>query len=978
MCGGAFALDGVLHGASGKANVISTRYFDIIYTPDSEYSARKIEKVCDGYYLEICGLLKTEPYQRFPVTVTHQVESMNAYFTPLPYNRIVLFDTYPDNLDMYENTIESVFYHELTHAVTLNIKGDVFRKLSFFSDMINPSWLFLSTFWLEGATVYFESRTSDKDLLPHGRLNDPYSTLLAVQAKIDGKFPSWRDVNGNRDTYPGGTDAYIFGSEFVRYLCKKYGEEKYAEFWRNCGSRIVPESMNFRKVYGISLGDAWADFKENLEVPAVRKPEEIPEITKLLKAAFGENKKKRITCFDSNRNGFVFFDRYSSCIRFCRYDNKTNEYSKPEHLLTARGITGLSLSEDARYLLLSASVQKDNIKSKTILFDVENHRMVCEIGSSLAMASFIDGNEDSFEENGCDVSRLELVAVKSDSFPKKMERYSVAISHRKILKDSVTVQKVSELQFGDEEYPYSPRSAGNGCFAAIIKNRLDFTIRVYDAFSSEYTEYELNTKGSDILPIIHDLHSIRLDDGRYAFVFSYAALGMSGKMLPRAGILLDGVMTLQNEDLSGAVLKCMPLADFSQEKFSIAFVSEHYDHDKLWQMVLPQQKEGSFLKIAVGNVQRRSSQNKKNGTEHEKTYFKADTASKNSEYEQKTVSPIEKKYDPFAYFLRGSLFPVGSVNVLNHKLETDVASYLGFSYMTSNPWGDKNFMLSGAFDGRFGCYGAEAAFSGGNDAFNYSLLSSVIGNKKGFMQAYGNLSLSKLIFSGLSSSVQCGFKAEYFYGKQIIDEDFEDNVDDTKLKYPRMTISLTASNKHKAGPGVFDVSGLSFSAFVLGSFRRSDYLPNDKKYLNPGFFADLSVPFVLPLTFTAGFFPAEEVFASGSVRAILFSKEIQKGIPYTCTYLNRFVISAEYSGKIEYVPHGCFEIRNTRKIIDRLTSEDYSDAIALRAMLELTPNIGFFASDSFKCSLGASFIFRPNPAEDKKKNEVVFSFNVAM
>ena len=126
-----FALGGAMAESSSPLHVICTEYFDIIFAEESRETARKIESVCDDYYLEITSLLETEAYQRFPVTITRSVEVLNAYYASVPYNRIVLYDTLPGtSLDMYEDTIESVFYHELTHAVTYNMKGEKLKKLS--------------------------------------------------------------------------------------------------------------------------------------------------------------------------------------------------------------------------------------------------------------------------------------------------------------------------------------------------------------------------------------------------------------------------------------------------------------------------------------------------------------------------------------------------------------------------------------------------------------------------------------------------------------------------------------------------------------------------------------------------------------------------------------------------------------------------------------------------------------------------------
>ena len=109
-----------MSGTKGGLNEIQTRYFDIIFPDSCMQTAQKIAAVCDSYYEEIASDFGYEPYQRFPVSITDQVEAVNAYFSMAPYNQIVLYDTEMDyELDMNEKSVEAMFYHELVHAVSL-------------------------------------------------------------------------------------------------------------------------------------------------------------------------------------------------------------------------------------------------------------------------------------------------------------------------------------------------------------------------------------------------------------------------------------------------------------------------------------------------------------------------------------------------------------------------------------------------------------------------------------------------------------------------------------------------------------------------------------------------------------------------------------------------------------------------------------------------------------------------------------------
>ena len=102
-----------MSGTKGSLNEIQTRYFDIIFPDSCIQTAQKIAAVCDSYYEEIVSDFGYEPYQRFPVSITDQVESVNAYFSMAPYNHIVLYDTEMKyELDMNEKSGEAMFFHE--------------------------------------------------------------------------------------------------------------------------------------------------------------------------------------------------------------------------------------------------------------------------------------------------------------------------------------------------------------------------------------------------------------------------------------------------------------------------------------------------------------------------------------------------------------------------------------------------------------------------------------------------------------------------------------------------------------------------------------------------------------------------------------------------------------------------------------------------------------------------------------------------
>ena len=132
---------------------INTKYFQIIYKLESLETATIIAENADRIYEEIAKKLGTETNLSLPVLIRSDIQALNAYFSSYPYNRIVLYDTVPDSADLgvFSNTILSVFSHELTHAVTLNMKSKFWQVMSFlFGDFFSPTVLTSPTMFSEG------------------------------------------------------------------------------------------------------------------------------------------------------------------------------------------------------------------------------------------------------------------------------------------------------------------------------------------------------------------------------------------------------------------------------------------------------------------------------------------------------------------------------------------------------------------------------------------------------------------------------------------------------------------------------------------------------------------------------------------------------------------------------------------------------------------------------------------------------------
>ena len=209
LCAQLSAHTGMLWGEK-NLRVAKTKWFDIIYPARCEESASILYEKADSVYEEVTAQYGLTPSFRMPVVITPAVEKFNAFWEAAPYNHIAIYDTgvsAESEIAVFSETLISVFRHELTHAVTYNMKNGFWRFMgNVFGDCIAPGMLSVTTGMAEGATVTSESAAGE------GRLNDEYSKHFVKQAKIEGKFPSYHDVSGASDVAPGGAPYYFNGA----------------------------------------------------------------------------------------------------------------------------------------------------------------------------------------------------------------------------------------------------------------------------------------------------------------------------------------------------------------------------------------------------------------------------------------------------------------------------------------------------------------------------------------------------------------------------------------------------------------------------------------------------------------------------------------------------------------------------------------------------------------------------------------------
>ena len=494
-----YALWLIAYVSAAELLVHKTEYFDIIYAKESEKSAALLAEYADRYAEEIAARLNKKIWVRMPVYILAGAESLNGYFTFFPYPRIVVFDTVPEDgtLGNFTDSMLKVFYHELTHAISLIYYLPVL-PLSF----------------NEGAAVSYESLDGRQ-----GRLHDPLFYHHLMQGKIDGCAPSWQQAAGHRDVYPGAFWGYLYGAGFADYLQKKYGMESYARYWHS-SFFIFPQGKT-KHIFGKPLKSLWNEFLASIQAPAtIRLPVPFPETGKsgfMLTAANGQ--------------GFACFDFTQGEVRFYTPDGIS------EKLFTAnRTLSHLSFSPDGQLLLITDTVQSlEGEKHRSTVFDMRTKRFLPTEYYSLRMAAFCDNDRICGVKTDGQFSHLVIADIPTTAMH-NIDRHNT--------------ETQETLFSAGPGMPYTaiydPVYAGEHTIAFIAANGIDRDI----LFINTETKKIQKLLFEEPLPAIRCLQTNTTREGTM-LTFSWAKKGM----LYRAATytLKTNMLKVLKEDISGGV-----------------------------------------------------------------------------------------------------------------------------------------------------------------------------------------------------------------------------------------------------------------------------------------------------------------------------------------------------------------------------------------------------------------------------------------
>lgn len=823
----AFSYTGIMAERHGNLRIAKTKYFDIIYTPDSEASADIVFQKADSIYEELLTKYTVPHVFRTTVTISPANEHMNAYFTCFPYNSIVLYDS-PQTEDMmvYSETLINTFRHELIHAVTYNSKNTFWYVIGkIFGDTISPSVASTTIGFAEGATVSTESEFGE------GRMNSEWHTFVIRQAKVEGKFPKYSEVQGARDVFPGVNTSYYFGGAFSAYLQKKYGMEKYAQFWYNA-TNIQKLSYlfyfsNFKSVYGLSFFDAWENFYDSIKVPDVpAHPWEEDWCTRAenysnYKNRSGDGKMTRVnrgtnlySCLATCDAGFAWFDNTRSEVYFAELNTKGANL-KPRRVRKINHVTNIALSADGKYMAISYNIARPNKieKNRIVVLDLKKNKVLRIRGSSQTsekngMQSSSRADPNNGAHHGATSSshnntkrglnqglrdgtifmsdgKYYLAAVKAFSQDTSLHFFEITdrgFSPVAATKNASPNALVETGIFTEHGYTiYSPAGTSDGKVFFMNKEKLDFKLYAYDFKKNElyaFSSPEFYKDGKHI-----EIRSLKAAPGN-RLTFAYT----QKESFPRMGIityspdLKNMSLSLQDEDNSGGVFfpVIIPERTAASPESSlpakvaenspstkVAFIGSFFEDKKI--LIA----DCSKLKMREGSLSAEVVE-PTSGTDTDTTTTSAELS---KIPEPSKIGEESKKYSSLEYTFKGpsgvfiplsiaKSMKIERTSMNKFALASQYLLPFGLTYVSASPWTDPIWYVQAGYMPFYNTFSVSAISHGTTNLFTFNLSGEAAFDEQGFKQTFGSASLSMPISLPNHWSITLSDTSEIFFGRQ--------------------------------------------------------------------------------------------------------------------------------------------------------------------------------------------------------------------
>jgi hypothetical protein len=246
---------------------LETSHFRVHYPRTLEPLAEDVADLMEEVHDRLVPALGHRPPDVTHVLLTDGTESANGSATALPYNTIRLFATAPDDMSPladYDDWFLELITHEHTHILHVdNISGlpallNVVLGKTTAPNQLQPRWI------LEGLAILEESEKTSG-----GRNRSSVFDMYLRANVIENRMAGLDKISHGPRAWPMGNFWYLYGSRFLTWIYRTYGEHTMRTIAADYGKQPIPFGINrsIQRATGRTyeqLYDGWKDHLERL------------------------------------------------------------------------------------------------------------------------------------------------------------------------------------------------------------------------------------------------------------------------------------------------------------------------------------------------------------------------------------------------------------------------------------------------------------------------------------------------------------------------------------------------------------------------------------------------------------------------------------------------------------------------------------------------------------------------------------------
>lgn len=247
---------------------LETPHFLVHYPPGQESFAKDVAMAAEDAHRNLVPKLQYLPEEKTHVVIADVSDAANALTRVSPYNQIVVYPVFPDNLSYdtgitpkTRDWIRQLLQHEYAHVLHLDMSAGAALQLRRLFGKV--PWVTTPNA-MQGSAVIEGYATLMEESSGWGRGTDTMYDMFLRTAVQEERLPTWDQILGDYQL-PGwqpGSPTYLYGYSFLSYLTQKYGEAQIAEVHRRHAEQPwAGSSAAFEHVLGVQFSVLWQSWR---------------------------------------------------------------------------------------------------------------------------------------------------------------------------------------------------------------------------------------------------------------------------------------------------------------------------------------------------------------------------------------------------------------------------------------------------------------------------------------------------------------------------------------------------------------------------------------------------------------------------------------------------------------------------------------------------------------------------------------------